>query len=327
MSPYLKDKIIFLLINKNLPLCILFFTCRFILFFSSSRWFSIWVSIELNTIIFICFLFNNNKQKIERVLNYFIVQRVSSLFLLYRFIRGELWAMNITRPRLLIIITLCLKVGGAPFHRWFIPIALAISDKILLWIVLTIQKIIPLILLTLNRRKINWILIIFVTLCVILGRSLNIAQASIKIIIILSRLSNMGWLLIRSLKKINMENYLLIYTVIVAILIGFMPRTIKTQITKKQTTTIMLSMAILGRVPPLIGFLPKLIISITLIEKEIFTLLAIILRISTLDIFVYSRIRFLSAIRAKTSLFWESFKKSKVWIFFLANTIPLTSYL
>jgi len=100
-----------------------------------------------------------------------------------------------------------------------------------------------------------------------------------------------------------MENYLTIYTIIVGIIISFIPRKINRQITKKQITTVMLSIAILGGVPPLIRFLLKLIISISLVEKEIFLILMLMLSMSTLDIYVYSRISFLSAIRTKTSLF------------------------
>jgi NADH:ubiquinone oxidoreductase subunit 2 (subunit N) len=101
----------------------------------------------------------------------------------------------------------------------------------------------------------------------------------------------------------NIENYLIIYTITVAIIMPFLMSRIKTYIRKKQTSIIILCLIIVGGIPPIMGFLPKVMVSMSIIEKEIFIILTLILITSTLDILVYSRIRFISAIRAKTSMF------------------------
>jgi hypothetical protein len=65
----------------------------------------------------------------------------------------------------------------------------------------------------------------------------------------------------------------------------------------------------------------------SMLEKEIFYMLALLLTMSTLDMFVYSRIRFLSAVKSKTTLFWEKLKKNKIWIFLIINTLPIIVWL
>ena len=321
MGPYLKDKKIFLFINKNLPICSVFFIIRIVLFLSSRRWFSLWIRIELNTIIFLRLLFRKTKKNIERTVNYFIIQRISSLLILLRIIVNQILLNRRTRPSLLILCSLILKLGGAPFHSWFIPICFSIRDKTLFWLTISVQKIIPIIIIFFITRKIRITLCLFTLTCVTLGRCINLKQNTIKILLIISSIRNIGWILIALRKARNIQIYLLFYLIITRTIIYFLYLRVNKSIIKKKSEIIILNLIIIGGLPPLLGFIPKLIVSISLLEKTILTMLIIILLLSRIDLFVYSRIRFLSLSKASLSFYWEKTPKELIWKFSILNII------
>ena len=200
---------------------------------------------------------------------------------------------------ILINLSLFIKLGMRPFHSWFISI-LKTSSLNILFMLSRIQKIIPLVIIF-NIKSNNFILfiVIFLTLffiLILLPRTLSINK-----VLAISSINNVIWLLIRvlfSLKIIFI--YLRIY---IYLLIGFINiykfygLSIFTQINSIIffDKFIMLIIFIsLGGMPPLLGFLGKIIILKILLNNfiRITIIFAIIVSSLLLLYFYLSRIYF-----------------------------------
>ena len=200
---------------------------------------------------------------------------------------------------ILINLSLFIKLGMRPFHSWFISI-LKTSSLNILFMLSRIQKIIPLVIIF-NIKSNNFILfiVIFLTLffiLILLPRTLSINK-----VLAISSINNVIWLLIRvlfSLKIIFI--YLRIY---IYLLIGFINiykfyslnifAQINSIIFFDKLIMLMIFIS-LGGIPPLLGFLGKIIILKILLNNfiRITIIFAIIVSSLLLLYFYLSRIYF-----------------------------------
>lgn len=199
---------------------------------------------------------------------------------------------------LLIIIRIFIKLGISPFHTWFISILKSCSLYILI-ILSTVQKLIPLIIL--NNIYINYIIFylrIFLTIIfilLILSRVVNLNK-----LLALSSLGNILWLISRNILSIKL---ILIFIIIyIYILLGIYifyniyHYNIFIQINRINffdKIIIILLFISLGGMPPILGFLRKLLIlKIIFIYENIFLFLLIIFSSLVLLYHYMSRIYF-----------------------------------
>jgi len=228
----------------------------------SKNWFTVWLGLEINLLGFLLILYLNQKN-LELVLKYFIIQRSSSsVFLLTSiFINHVILNLTIINKNLLIFILLIIivKLGAAPIHFWLINIGKKIN-WLIIFIILRIQKINPLYILSLSLN--NTILFFFIILNALIGRIQGLSQKSLKLIIILSSVSHIGWIF-ASLKLNFWIIYLLIYSIsllIISFLINKISKPLTTILkifTPSMYICFILNLLSLGGFPPLIGFFPK----------------------------------------------------------------------
>merc|ERR1712074_284652 len=101
-----------------------------------------------------------------------------------------------------------IKLGAAPFHRWFLSLSKTLSLFILM-LISTVQKIIPIIILRLLNVINNIIIFVCViTFFVIFYNSLLLL--SLIKILALSRINNLLWFLTRIISGIQFFFYLLL---------------------------------------------------------------------------------------------------------------------
>lgn len=198
---------------------------------------------------------------------------------------------------LLIISTLFLKRGTAPFHFWF-PTVIEGLTWINALILITWQKIAPLILISYFNLKLIFIRVIL--LSIIIGSLGGLNQTSLKKIIAFSSINHLGWI-IRAI--ISRESLFLIYFIIYCFLsinlvyffniiklyhinqlfsIFFNSKIIKFRL--------FINLLSLGGLPPFLGFLPKWIVIQTLTINSQLLLITLITIITLVTLYFYLRI-------------------------------------
>ena len=255
----------------------------------------IWISLEINILRFLPIISSGLNIELENSVKYFIIQRWASIIFLMRFFFCN-YLFN--RFYLLIIIRIFIKLGISPFHTWFISILKSCSLYILI-ILSTVQKLIPLIIL--NNIYINYIIFylrIFLTIIfilLILSRVVNLNK-----LLALSSLGNILWLISRNILSIKL---ILIFIIIyiymllgIYIFYNIYHYNIFIQINRINffdKIIIILLFISLGGIPPILGFLRKLLIlKIIFIYENIFLFLLIIFSSLVLLYHYISRIYF-----------------------------------
>lgn len=248
-------------------------------------WFLIWIGLEINIMSFL-FLFYYQKRivNIESCMKYFFVQSVgSALFIrsLY-FIVGEEWDY-IRR------IILRYKLGAGPFFFWFPSVVKGLG-----WIgaffLITIQKIIPLILLIIFVRWMLWIILILSLVVGLLG-SFN--QRDVKILFAYSSIHHLGWLLICELADVGVWfYYLLIYSMVLSIVVILYYYEINRfmEVMKwKNKWWFFLGVMRLAGVPPLLGFFLKWLAFYYILRMNYFIIIFMII-LSVIIFYIYIRV-------------------------------------
>lgn len=191
---------------------------------------------------------------------------------------------------IIIIFSLFLKIGIAPLHFWII----VIIEK-LIWeinyLLLTWQKIAPL---TLYYQFNNNKFIIFFSIFrMFIGSIIGLNYSSLKKIIAFSSINQLRWIIISLfifIKLSKLYYFFYIYIILVTIFSFkiFNLKYIYQFISLKNNFTniiIFINLLSLGRLPPFIGFFPKLII-INLLNNSIFLLLIILFTLITLYYYI-----------------------------------------
>jgi len=198
----------------------------------------------------------------ENTMKYFVIQRCASIIFLF----GVILCLFISNSFIFLKrIALFFKLGAAPFHGWFISILKRCSIWVL-FLLSTVQKILPLLII------VNIIvlprLLIFITFFTILVIFFRVpGRVTLNKVLALSSIANLIWLLFRvqiSTKLILI--FILIYSVL---LIGIIFSTdIRSnssfyQIERLDNFSKIMFIFIfisLGSLPPLLGFLSKLLV-------------------------------------------------------------------
>lgn len=294
MDSYSSDREIFLIINKSELFTLALIITSSMLCFSSKNWITIWIIIEIRTIRFLFILCREKKK--EKILIFFLFQSFSSLIIiLYIFFHSVSIEQNLIKTiSYIVIITIIVKTGIFPFHAWLLNLSNNIN-WINITILLTWQKLIPLILLYKAREKTN---LIYITIYIIISSNIIILTIiNIKKILVISSIIHRGWvILVIKMIKISFLIYIRIYSLIlIALNLNLIKENIKSiyhQINRKTSNTnkIILMFSLAG-IPPTTGFILKLSVFFTLLKTLTQTnILIILIIISRLSFLVYFKI-------------------------------------
>lgn len=196
---------------------------------------------------------------------------------------------------MLIIISILLKLGRAPFHYW-IPLIIEGLNWIRIFLLLTWQKINPLIILYYNYFF-NF-LILFIIISLILGSISGLNFSSLKKIISFSSINQISWIILRLINNKIFKIYLIFYFLLIWIIIKsiiFFNLKYLNQIynlnlkNKFIKLFIFINFLSLGGLPPFLGFYPKILV-ILKTNNLIITLIIVIFTI--ISLFIYLRIIF-----------------------------------
>nr|ADU54927.1 NADH dehydrogenase subunit 2 [Dosidicus gigas] len=260
---------------------------------SSSHWLTMWMGLEINLMGFLPLMNIKGKTlEAEASMKYFIIQSMSSSILIISSVlmynNTLSWYSMFTDSTfsLMIVLSLVLKLGGAPLHFWMPSIAKQMSWSIL-FMMLTWQKLAPLLMLSLVNSNLMVVMLISMA-STIVGSVMALNQTNIQLIMTYSSISHLGWML--SMITINSSltmMYFFNYIMISMPLMNMLSMTLGnhlfmlTQQTKMNNMIPISLILSLGGLPPLLGFMSKLIILISLIEMKLM-MLAMFMFVGTL---------------------------------------------
>lgn len=281
-----------------------------IITFSSDNWFIYWLIIEMNLILFIPLINSKKKNSSNCIVAYFVVQSFSST--LFFIISISFNIFNLLFFEFIIIISILIKLAIIPFHFWLTSLRELINYNTL-FLILTLQKFIPLFILVMNFTE---KIIFFAIISSIFGSLLLFNLKRFKKILIFSSISHQGWII--SLIAINRNfwfTYIIIYSLLIFKILRILKKNnieLKNNFFKKKIpisekismTTLILS---LGGIPPFIGFIIKFLSILIIINNRIFVVIILILS-SIINIFIYLRI-------INTNLFINSISLDKKLFF------------
>nr|AEZ35029.1 NADH dehydrogenase subunit 2 [Amiota aculeata] len=270
---------------------------------SSNSWLGAWMGLEINLLSFIPLMSDNsNLMSTESSLKYFLTQALASTVLLFSIIllmlkNNMTTEYNYMFIQMIMLSSLLLKSGAAPFHFWFPNLMEGLTWMNAL-ILMTWQKIAPLMLI--SYLNIKELLMISIILSVIIGALGGLNQTSLRKLMAFSSINHLGWML--SALNISELMWLLYFSFysFLSITLTFMFNMFKSYHLNQLFTvyfnskilkfTLFMNFLSLGGLPPFLGFFPKWIVIQQLsFNGQLFLL--IILMISTLvTLFFYLRI-------------------------------------
>nr|YP_010173051.1 NADH dehydrogenase subunit 2 [Bironella derooki]QSH90929.1 NADH dehydrogenase subunit 2 [Bironella derooki] len=273
---------------------------------SANSWLGAWMGLEINLLSFIP-LMNNDKKNLltsESSLKYFLTQAFASSILLFAiimmmFFYNNNFEMFFNLNEMLILSTLLLKSGAAPFHFWFPEVMEGLS-----WIngliLMTWQKIAPLMLISYNF--IYNFFMISIILSMLIGSLGGLNQVSMRKLMAFSSINHLGWMLLAMMNnELLWLTYFMLYSFLSASIV-LMFNNFKlfyfNQIFNLSMMNPMIKMFIfmnllsLGGLPPFLGFLPKWLIIQNLTNMGQFFILFLSVCLTLITLYFYLRLSY-----------------------------------
>nr|WRW10889.1 NADH dehydrogenase subunit 2 [Chlaenius naeviger] len=284
---------------------------------SSPTWLGAWMGLEINLLSFIPLLkTKNSPYSTESSIKYFLVQALASTIFLFSILMimmlsnliSEMLNIN-TLLMMMINSSLLMKMGAAPFHFWF-PEIIEGMEWINSLVLLTWQKIAPMMLLSYTINNSMYIISI-IMLSTLVGSIGGLNQTSLRKIMAYSSINHLGWMISSFLSnEMIWLIYFISYTFISLTLIyifnifkiyylkqlySFMNKNVLIKF------MLMLNLFSLGGLPPFLGFLPKWMI-IQYLSSNYMFLLLFMLMMTLITLYFYLRIAYTSLILSHSEM-------------------------
>nr|YP_010334335.1 NADH dehydrogenase subunit 2 [Polypedates impresus]UNH90283.1 NADH dehydrogenase subunit 2 [Polypedates impresus] len=276
----------------------------------SHHWLLAWIGLEINTLAIIPLITKiPHPRAIEAATKYFLTQATASIIVLFSALMNAWstgqWTITNTLDHMTIILTLALmmKLGLAPLHFW-LPEVLQGTPLSTGLIISTWQKIAPMTLLLQLMYHINIYAATSIgLLSIFIGGWGGINQTQMRKILAFSSIGHLGWMMLvlkfdSSLTEFNFILYIIMTTAMFLMLISTNAmKLIDISILWAKTPMLvaisMLTLLSLAGLPPLTGFMPKLMISMELIKQNMIILVALAMLASLLALFFYLRLTYI----------------------------------
>nr|QKK69177.1 NADH dehydrogenase subunit 2 [Opisthoplatia orientalis] len=306
--------------NSNKILFLFTLISGLLITISSNSWLSAWMGLEINLLSFIPLMSNNdNIFTTEAALKYFLIQALASSSLLFIIISKSLiesmfTISNSVLNSIMISTPLLMKSGAAPLHWWFPSVMEGLSWENC-FILMTIQKIAPLMLISYSINF-NSFLIVIILMSTLIGAIGGYNQTSIRKILTYSSINHMGWMLTAMLMGENMWMlYFLIYSfltltiilIVIPMQISFVNQTFLINENNKMMKFLLFSSLLsLGGLPPFLGFLPKWMIIQFMMINWSTTIISTMVILSLLTLYYYLRITYSAFIILGIEMSWNT---------------------
>nr|YP_010384456.1 NADH dehydrogenase subunit 2 [Amynthas seungpanensis]UGW52615.1 NADH dehydrogenase subunit 2 [Amynthas seungpanensis] len=269
---------------------------------SSTNWLFLWASMELNLLSFIPIMMTSKSNKeTEASIKYFLAQALGSALLLTSSMM--MWSPYSILPStmpMILMISILLKLGSAPCHFWYPSVMSSIS-----WLSCIIlsswQKLGPLAILMFFTSQTSKSIILFMAgLNALLGGVMGMNQSQLRTIMAYSSIGHLGWMMSFMLMNKPMMSmmYFSIYcSLIIPLFLLFNSTNLTTSKQLSKLTSMSMSSKLsisillisLAGLPPLTGFMPKLIVIMVLTSYNTPLIILLILG-SLMNLYFYLNI-------------------------------------
>nr|YP_010231155.1 NADH dehydrogenase subunit 2 [Paralimna concors]QSV37198.1 NADH dehydrogenase subunit 2 [Paralimna concors] len=298
---------------------------------SANSWLGAWMGLEINLLSFIPLMSDNNILSSEASLKYFLTQALASAILLFSVILLLLnsnlnFEPNNSFISMMILSSLLLKSGAAPFHFWFPNLMEGLSWNNSL-ILMTWQKLAPLSLISYFMN--NWLLLISIIASVTIGSLGGLNQTSLRKLMAFSSINHLGWMM--TAMQIN-QSIWLIYFLLYCLLtfnmiyyfnlfkISHLNQLFSMYfISKPMKFFMFFNLLSLGGLPPFLGFFPKWMVIQYIVMNSQLMLLLILMMTALITLYFYIRICY--------SAFMLNYLENNFMNNMLVNKFTMNSYL
>nr|YP_009538324.1 NADH dehydrogenase subunit 2 [Dichotomius schiffleri]ARU81299.1 NADH dehydrogenase subunit 2 [Dichotomius schiffleri] len=307
---------------------------------SSYTWLGMWLGLEINLLSIIPLMSSTeNSMASEAALKYFISQTLASTLLLFSIIMMSLnfmYNINMNFCYLLILNTaLFTKMGAAPFHFWF-PEVIEGLNWMNTFIMLTWQKIAPMILIMYTNLTFLYMSFIIIISSLISG-IMGINQISLRKIMTYSSINHIAWMLSAILYNEMIWLYYFIIYSIISLNIIIIFKMLNIYYMKQLFISInnqpmikfffIMNFLSLGGLPPFLGFLPKWLTIQTLILNNYYFISIIIIISTLMTLYFYMRITLSTLTLSMNELMYYKSQNINFNIIYILNLISILSLL
>nr|YP_009968790.1 NADH dehydrogenase subunit 2 [Arria pallida]QNC71413.1 NADH dehydrogenase subunit 2 [Arria pallida] len=284
----------------------------------ANSWMGVWMGLEINLLSFIPLLSSSmNMYSTEASLKYFLIQAIASSALLFMIIlKMNIYEMFYLSKDFiwnnLLLIPFLMKIACAPLH-WWLPSMIEGLSWFNCFILLTIQKISPLVLISylLTNSKFSQLLIMMSALIGAIG---GLNQISTRKILTYSSINHIGWMLMTTIMNSNLWlMYFIIYTINISVTMHFMALMNAMYISqafnslnniKMVKFMLFMSLLSLGGLPPFLGFFPKWIVIHFMAQNMMIIMSMILIMTSLLTLYYYIRIFYTTVMITNSEMLW-----------------------
>nr|YP_009255737.1 NADH dehydrogenase subunit 2 [Tenodera sinensis]AND97210.1 NADH dehydrogenase subunit 2 [Tenodera sinensis]APD14875.1 NADH dehydrogenase subunit 2 [Tenodera sinensis] len=284
----------------------------------ANSWMGAWMGLEINLLSFIPLLSSNkNMYSTEASLKYFLIQAIASstllfLILLKTNIQEMFYISKMNTWNNLMMLPLMMKIAASPFY-WWLPSVMEGLSWMNCFILLSIQKIAPLMLISYMITN-NYFIQFIIISSAFIGAIGGLNQISLRKILSFSSINHIGWMLTTMIMGSNLWlMYFTIYTInIISIIsmtaminLSYISQTFNSMNNKKIIKfTLFIAMLSLGGLPPFLGFFPKWI-AIQFMAQNLMIITSIILIMSSLlTLYYYMRIMYTTLMMSNSEVMW-----------------------
>nr|AAL60106.1 NADH dehydrogenase subunit 2 [Draco melanopogon] len=305
---------------------------------SSHHWLTAWAGLELNTLAMLPIISKTKHPRaIEAATKYFLTQAVASCLLLassmvnaWQTGSWDILQMTNKLTSTTMTIALVMKAGAVPLHFW-LPEVMQGSTLYTTMLISTWQKIAPMTLLySMSNHMQPIITITLGVLSTTFGGWGGINQTQLRKMMAYSSIANLGWALMMTPFEPNMFAisilvYILMMMPTFPLLAMMATKTLQNlsaswTTSPTGTTTLMILLLSIAGLPPLTGFLPKLLILNELVAQNLTPIATMTAMTSLLSLAFYLRTAYMTTLITSPASTTSSMK----WRHPIAKTKAMT---
>nr|YP_009353184.1 NADH dehydrogenase subunit 2 [Hierodula patellifera]AOY36164.1 NADH dehydrogenase subunit 2 [Hierodula patellifera] len=284
----------------------------------ANSWLGAWMGLEINLLSFIPLLSSyKNMFSTEASLKYFLIQAIASSTLLFLILlktnmHEMFYLTKISTWNDFIMIPLLMKIAASPFH-WWLPSVVEGLSWMNCFIILSIQKIAPLMLISYMLIN-NYFIQIVIISSALMGAIGGLNQISLRKILSFSSINHIGWMLTIMILGSNLWLlYFIIYTInIISIMsltaminLSYISQSFNSINNQKIIKfTLFIAMLSLGGLPPFLGFFPKWIAIQFMAQNLMLFTSTILIMTSLLTLFYYMRMMYTTLMITNSEILW-----------------------